>query len=341
MKITHTAQPDWQNTDEANVIQSSDVVGMDHTVEIDATVVTSLTFTVNDDDAMVARLATLDLETEAVASVDTVVPLASPTQPGAMSPSDAIAIANLVTAVESLSGRGVRYPVHLAGVTVDQTSLQAAYETASGADGEAVDGATLIDLDTNIAYTWYATVGQWVTRGADTVSQASNTTLGVVKGDAATPGKVYVETDASLSVIGWDALSSLASGAATDVAALAARVTAIETLLAAPRTWPAAQRGKVVVLSSIDSTITPDFSAGNNFEFIAANSTLANPTNIVPGQSGVIVVTQGASGGTLAFGDLYVFADDAPPELTETIGAIDRLFYYVETSDRIFVSGGA
>ena len=50
------------------------------------------------------------------------------------------------------------------------------------------------------------------------------------------------------------------------------------------------------------ATITPDFSTGNNFSVtLGGNRTLANPTNLTAGQSGMIFVTQDATGGrTLA-----------------------------------------
>jgi hypothetical protein len=65
---------------------------------------------------------------------------------------------------------------------------------------------------TNTAYTWYESTSTWVNRGSDTVSVATNTALGVVKGDASTPGKIYAETDGSQSVNGWDNLITLVNG---------------------------------------------------------------------------------------------------------------------------------
>ena len=41
------------------------------------------------------------------------------------------------------------------------------------------------------------------------IVQATNSSLGVVKGNANEAGKVYVETDGTMSVIGWDALGEL------------------------------------------------------------------------------------------------------------------------------------
>ena len=55
-------------------------------------------------------------------------------------------------------------------------------------------------------------------------------------------------------------------------------------------------RGSITALTDA-ATITPDFDDNNNFSVtLAGNRTLANPSNITAGQSGVIVVTQGWNG---------------------------------------------
>ncbi|WP_424245888.1 hypothetical protein Dip510_000822 [Elusimicrobium posterum] len=48
----------------------------------------------------------------------------------------------------------------------------------------------------------------WVLYGSTAVSTATNASLGIVKGDASTVGKVFVEQDGSLSVNGWDDLNA-------------------------------------------------------------------------------------------------------------------------------------
>jgi hypothetical protein len=104
------------------------------------------------------------------------------------------------------------------------------------------------------------------------------------------------------------------------------------------QTFSVAQRGAVVALTD-GATITPDFAAGNNYSVtLGGNRTLANPTNIVAGQSGVITVTQDGTGGrTLAFGSYFKFAAGAAPTLTTTAAAVDDLAYYVESATRIVV----
>lgn len=97
-----------------------------------------------------------------------------------------------------------------------------------------------------------------------------------------------------------------------------------------------AQSGAVVALTD-GATITPDFSAANNFSVtLAGNRTLANPTNLVAGQSGVIKITQDATGSrTLAFGSYWDFAGGTVPTLTTTANAVDILAYYVDSTTNI------
>jgi hypothetical protein len=106
--------------------------------------------------------------------------------------------------------------------------------------------------------------------------------------------------------------------------------------LGTAQSFTAAQRGTVSALTD-GATITPDFAAANNFSLtIGGNRTLANPTNLTAGQSGVIVITQDGTGSrTLAYGSYFKFAAGTAPSLTTTASAVDVLCYYVESSTRI------
>ncbi len=97
-----------------------------------------------------------------------------------------------------------------------------------------------------------------------------------------------------------------------------------------------AQSGAVVALTD-GATITPDFATSNNFSVtLGGNRTLANPTNLVAGQSGVITITQDATGGrTLSFGSNWKFVNGTAPTLTTAANAIDEIVYYTETTGRV------
>ena len=102
------------------------------------------------------------------------------------------------------------------------------------------------------------------------------------------------------------------------------------------QTFTAAQRGSITTLTD-GATITPDFALNNHYQVtLGGNRTLANPTNVVAGQSGVIRVVQDGTGSrTLAYGSNWKFSNGAAPVLTTTANAVDLLVYFVESSSRI------
>jgi len=104
----------------------------------------------------------------------------------------------------------------------------------------------------------------------------------------------------------------------------------------AAQSFTAAQRGAVSALTD-GATITPDFAVANNFSVtLGGNRTLANPTNLTAGQSGVIRIAQDGTGSrTLAYGSYFKFPQGTAPTLTTTASAVDVLCYYVESTTRI------
>lgn len=85
------------------------------------------------------------------------------------------------------------------------------------------------------------------------------------------------------------------------------------------------------------ATIAVDMSLGNNFSVTLGGSrTLGNPTNLNAGQSGIIFITQDATGSrTLAYSSYWDFPNSTAPTLTTTANAIDVLVYTVRTSTSI------
>lgn len=104
----------------------------------------------------------------------------------------------------------------------------------------------------------------------------------------------------------------------------------------AVQSFTVAQRGSVTALTD-GASITPDFATANNYSVtLGGNRTLANPTNLVAGQSGVIKITQDATGSrTLAYGSYWKFPNGTAPTLTTTASAVDVLAYYVDSSTTI------
>ena len=85
------------------------------------------------------------------------------------------------------------------------------------------------------------------------------------------------------------------------------------------------------------ATITPNLAQTNNFIVTLGGSrTMANATNILPGQSGVIFVQQDGTGSrTLAFGTGWRFPSNAAPTLTTTANAVDMIVYTAWSSSNL------
>lgn len=125
------------------------------------------------------------------------------------------------------------------------------------------------------------------------------------------------------------------------------------TFFDANQTFSKAQRGSLTqVNSASNGTITPDFSLNNHFilsdnagngDLRADNSgayTLANPTNLVAGQTGSIFVTQDGTGGrTLAYGSKFKTAGGAGFTLSTAANSVDRIDYIVHTTSLIQIVG--
>lgn len=107
-------------------------------------------------------------------------------------------------------------------------------------------------------------------------------------------------------------------------------------LLGLAQSFSAAQRGTISALTSA-STVTPDFALANNFSITLGHTvTLANPTNLTAGQSGVIFITQDASTArTVSFGSYWDFSNGTAPTVTSTLSAVDALVYAVRSTTSI------
>ena len=92
-----------------------------------------------------------------------------------------------------------------------------------------------------------------------------------------------------------------------------------------------------VITVTYASTITLDFKTGNNFTTtLTGNTTFANPTTLVAGQSGVIFIIQDGTGGhTAAFGSYWDFSDGTAPTLSTGANAVDMVAWIARSSTKI------
>lgn len=104
------------------------------------------------------------------------------------------------------------------------------------------------------------------------------------------------------------------------------------------QTFTAAQRGNISTQGSVSGTVTLSFASANNFSMTlpaGGTVTLANPTNLVAGQSGVIVITQnGTTAATVAYGSQWKFSGGTPT-MSTGLGSVSVLAYFVESTTRI------
>ncbi len=103
------------------------------------------------------------------------------------------------------------------------------------------------------------------------------------------------------------------------------------------QTFSKAQRGSITALTDA-ANISIDLNENNFYSVtLDGNRTLDNPTNVTPGQSGCIFITQDATTGgrTLAFGSNYDFAGGNAPTLSTGAGDVDVLSYVVRSSTSI------
>jgi hypothetical protein len=145
-----------------------------------------------------------DTETGSETSSSMQIPIATKTKVGLMSNADLQQLETLTADVASLKGIQKYFAVELESESPTQEELAAAFGTASGLETPA-DGTTLIDLTHNKEYTYFESDGIWHSRGSASVAPATNDSPGIVQGSEL-DGKVYVETDSTMSLVGYDSL---------------------------------------------------------------------------------------------------------------------------------------
>ena len=102
--------------------------------------------------------------------------------------------------------------------------------------------------------------------------------------------------------------------------------------------WTAGQAGAISPITP-SATITLDLTAANNFSLSpSANFTMANPTNITPGQSGFITITQGATAYSISSWGTYWKAEYSTKPVLSGANKKDVLYYQVLSATEILVS---
>ena len=185
-------------------------------------------------------------------------------------------------------------------------------DTSSAADVDNADGNVLQDI-TFDTYGHVQSVGS--TDLDSRYSQTSHNHTGTyqpldsdltdIAALAKTDGNIIVGSGSAwVAESGATARTSLGLTIGTDVQAHDADTAKTDVA----QTFTAGQRGEVTALTD-GANISTDLAASNNFSVtLGGNRTLDNPSNIVAGQSGAIVITQDGTGSrTLGYGGYWKF----------------------------------
>ena len=156
-------------------------------------------------------------------------PVASDTKAGVMSAGMYVgfnsSIQNLQARMAVLEGVGITY--QLTGLPDNATSEQITTAFQSQYPNvPLMAGIRAADYDK--AKIWQYSGTAWIQLTSINIDKATSTALGVVKGSETSTtneGKIFVEVDGSMTVIGWDTLKALATAAKQSVDNLEPRVT--------------------------------------------------------------------------------------------------------------------
>lgn len=237
--------------------------------------------------------------------------------------------AQMLAAIQQLisSGGSIKTPVR-AATTANVTLAGSAPNTLDGVALAANDRILVKDQVTGSQNGIYVVT----TLGAGANGTWSRATDADGAGEISA-GMLVVSNEGAINA---DAVWELTTDGAITIATTALVFSRINnSLLATANTFTKAQRGAVAVLTDA-ATIAVDLSLGNNFSVtLAGNRTLGAPTNVVPGQSGIIVLTQDGTGSrTLAYNTFWKFVGGSVPSLTTAAGAVDSFAYYIESATR-------
>lgn len=112
---------------------------------------------------------------------------------------------------------------------------------------------------------------------------------------------------------------------------------AVDGLAYTKTLWDALAPGS---MANITGSVTYDFATDINKHYqLTGNITFNNPSNTTPGQSGILVFQQDATGSrTISWGSNWKFPNGLAPTLNTTGGSINVVYYYILNSTNILCS---
>ena len=139
--------------------------------------------------------------------------LASSTNSGIMPSSAFNAIATNTQNIGLLQQIGVRYPTSYALTpSLTQPQVLSIYQSVvNNASAVPNDGDSLLSFEPTTllaGYVWFASTNTWEYKSIASILPATNSTLGIVKGDATTDGNISVNLDATMTLNGYSTLAT-------------------------------------------------------------------------------------------------------------------------------------
>lgn len=213
------------------------------------------------------------------------------------------------------------------------TSTSVIYGDAAGTGTK----ANPLTADANGRFSFYGTNSRYDLVVSGSYIQTTTVT-DVMLEDVPLSNLVELSTAAQARVnLGMGTSTGAVLAASNNLGDVASVVTARGNLGAAAstssQTLTGGQRTAVVALASTGQ-VTPDFSTANNFTIaMTVNTTLAKGTNVQPGQSGWIAITQNSTAKTLAYDStFYKFTATATLSTATVVGTGDVIRYNILTT---------
>lgn len=170
-----------------------------------------------------------DTSTGGLSDSQVTLPVASEVQHGVMPKEAYSSLVNLEPRVSALEGGQAKtYAILMGEGPFTQDDYQSAWELASGAEEGSTppDGTKITNITTNIDIQYFSSQNAWVERQVS-VPIATSETTGVVK-SSSTKGKIAVEADGSMSMNGYDELTSNISSTSSALSSEVSRAKAAE-----------------------------------------------------------------------------------------------------------------
>lgn len=211
--VTANTQSITSNSNEIGGIKTQ----LSKTIQLDTTVT-------GNGSTVTLTKTTGSLNEDSQTATDIALPVASATSAGVMNPATYNAVQENSELISSILNGAVAVEGLPAAPT--QEELTTAWKSATS-ETELINRASIFDTTNQKVWYYYANISAWQATSSDgsqvSVSQATNTSLGIVKGSTE-EGQVAVEADGTMSVNGYDDLKTKVDNSETRTTNLPSQV---------------------------------------------------------------------------------------------------------------------